>query len=348
VSRAPIRVLVVDDSAFARKVVREVLEGDPRFEVVGIARDGVDALERIAELEPDVVTLDLVMPNLDGVGLLQALSKLTIAKLPRVVVVTMSEDSSDLAVSALQSGAVALVHKPTALATDRLFELSDELRSVVALAADAASARSSLSRPVAVRPLQPTSTAKGAYRIVVLGTSTGGPQALTTLLPQIPAAFPLPIAIALHIPVGYTEALARRLDEASAIEVLEAYDGVELIAGRAVLARAGMHLKIRDGRPPRGHLELLPLDKPHRPSVDVLFETATTAFRGACIGVILTGMGDDGLLGARAMRGAGGVVLTESESSCVVYGMPRSVKDAGMSSGEAPLDRMLEEIQRRL
>ena len=164
----------------------------------------------------------------------------------------------------------------------------------------------------------------------------------------MPKDFPVPIVVALHMPVGYTEALARRLDQASAIEVLEAYEGVELLPGRAIIARAGMHLKIRDDRPARGHLDLLPLDKPHRPSVNVFLESAAAAFGEACIGVVLTGMGNDGLLGARALRAANAVVLTEAESSCVVYGMPGSVKDAGMSSGEEPLDRMAAEIQRRI
>jgi two-component system chemotaxis response regulator CheB len=148
------------------------------------------------------------------------------------------------------------------------------------------------------------------------------------------------------MPVGYTEALARRLDQASAIEVVEAYDGVELLPGRAIIARAGMHLKIEEGAPARGRLDLRPIDKPHRPSVDVLFESAAAAFGEHCVGVVLTGMGDDGLLGARALRAANAIVLTEASSSCVVYGMPRSVAEAGMSSAEAPLDRMAEEIQK--
>jgi two-component system chemotaxis response regulator CheB len=347
-SRLKTRVLVVDDSAFARKVMREVLEADPRFEVVGTARDGLDGLEKITELQPDVVTLDLVMPNLDGVGLLKALAGLTIATLPRVVVVTMTDDSSDIAVSALQNGAIALVHKPTALATDRMFELADELRAVVAAAV---SARPRASSPLSVRSpagKAVVASAPPTCRLVAIGTSTGGPQALTLLLGQFPKDFPVPIAIALHIPVGYTEALSRRLDGASALEVIEAFDGIELIPGRAVIARAGMHLAVEAGTPPRGRLSLLPLDKPHRPSVDVLFESAAKALGVGCMGVVLTGMGDDGLIGARAMREAGGVVLTEAEASCVVYGMPRSVKEAGMSSGEAELEEMAAEIQRRL
>jgi two-component system chemotaxis response regulator CheB len=285
------------------------------------------------------------MPNLDGLGVLASLPKIGLASVPRVVVVSMTDANSDLAIAALQAGAVDLVHKPTALATDRLLELSDELRQKVALAAAAPTRRAS-SPLRAVAPLAaPVSSDR---KLVVIGTSTGGPQALTALLGAIPKEFPVPIAIVLHMPVGYTEALAKRLDQSCAIEVLEAHEGLELRAGRAIIARAGMHLRIHPGDPARARLVLVPLDAVHRPSVDVLFSSAAEAFGGATLGVVLTGMGDDGLLGSRAIRSAGGVVLTEAESSCVVYGMPRAVKEAGLSDGEAPLERMAESIASRL
>ncbi len=341
----PIRVLVVDDSAFARKVIREVLEGDARFEVVDTARDGLDALEKIARLEPDVVTLDLVMPNLDGIGVLKAFATFSIPKPPRVVVVSMADDDSDLAISALQCGAVELVHKPTALATDRLFELQDDLRNKVVAAA--ASAAKKYDAPLA-SPLRIPATGTAVRRIVVIGTSTGGPQALSTLLAALPVDFPVPIAIALHMPVGYTDAFARRLDQLCALEVLEAYEGVELLPGRAVVARAGMHLKLQGGRRPIGTLDMLPLNKPHRPSVDVLLSSAADAFGSGCVGVVLTGMGDDGLLGAQALRAERSVMLTEAASSCVVYGMPRSIEIAGLSDVVAPLEEMAAAILREV
>jgi two-component system chemotaxis response regulator CheB len=345
VSARPIRVLVVDDSAFARKVVREVLQGDPLIEVVDIARDGLDALEKIGQLKPDVVTLDLVMPNLDGLGVLKALPALALPKLPRVVIVSMAEDDSDLVVSALQNGAIDFVHKPTALATDRLFDLRDELRTKVFLAAEATGVRAQ----VAPEPLPwPTSLPSLRRRIVVMGASTGGPQALTTVLGALPEGFPVPIVIALHMPVGYTEALARRLDQTCAIEVVEAYEGVELRRGRAVVARAGQHLRVERGVPPVGRLTMQPYDKPHRPSVDVLFASAAAAFGDRCVGVVMTGMGDDGLEGAHALRAAGSVILSEAQSSCVVYGMPRCVEVAGLSKAVVPLDGMAQAIRDQL
>lgn len=336
-----IRVLVVDDSAFARKVLREALSASPGIEVVGTARDGLEALEKIAELSPDVVTLDLVMPNLDGLGVLRALPS---SGSPRVVVVSVSDADSERGVEALQSGAVQVVHKPTALATDRLYELSDELvRAVLG----AAQARASPPAVPAERRLE--SSGHTRTGIVVLGTSTGGPQALTRLLTALPADFPVPMAVVLHIPVGYTEPMARRLDGACAVEVREAAEGLELRPGRVILARAGVHLKLaQHDRSMVARLDGSPASSPHRPAVDVLFASAAAEYGPSALGVVLTGMGDDGLAGARAIRARGGRLLTESESSCIVYGMPRAVHEAGLAEAEAPLDEMAALILRYL
>lgn len=337
-----IRVLVVDDSAFARKVMREVLSGSPDIEVVGTARDGLEALERIVELAPDVVTLDLVMPNLDGVGVLDALPPRCPAK---VIVVSSSDRDSELGVRALQAGAIELVHKPTALATEQLYEVREELMRKVRAAAAARRPTPSFEPPLGLRvPAQ-----RGDVAIVTIGTSTGGPQALTRLLTALPADFPVPIAIALHIPPGYTYELARRLHDASAIDVQEAHDGLELRAGLAVLARGGMHLTLhRMGESVLAHIGQEPRSAVHSPSVDVLFDSAAVAFGRATLGVVLTGMGDDGLSGARHIHEAGGRILTQSESSCVVYGMPRCVHEAGLSAAQAPIESMAEQILRHL
>ena len=337
------RVLVVDDSAFARKVMREVLAQDPDLEVVGIARDGLEALEKIAELRPDVVTLDLVMPNLDGLGVLQALPE---HGAPRVVVVSVSDAQSELGLAALEAGAVDLVHKPTALATDRLYQVGVELRRKVRAAA-AAVARPPLAdaRPDA----KVVSPARATTRLLVIGASTGGPPALTRLMAALPADLPCAVAIALHLPFEYTEPFARRLDVVSPLRVSEAEDGAHLLPGTVVVARGGIHLKIRAaGELLTAELDSEPLTASHRPSVDVLFTSAAQAAGPVTLGVVLTGMGDDGLAGARVLRAAGGRVLTEAESSCVVYGMPRAVKQAGQSDGEAPIERMAAAIVARL
>jgi two-component system chemotaxis response regulator CheB len=341
-SGSPIRVLVVDDSAFARKVLRETLSRSPLLEVVGIARDGLEALEKIAELGPDVVTLDLVMPNLDGLGVLRALPA---EGGPRVVIVSISDGESALGIEALQSGAVDIVQKPTALATERLYDLSDELvAKVVAAAAAHPHPSTAAPAPPLVR-LAPTAS---AVRLVVVGTSTGGPAALTRLLAAFPADFPAAVAVALHIPAGYTETLAHRLDETCPMRVIEAFDGAELLPGTVTLARGGQHLRVRSaGGRITAHVSSEPLTAPFCPSVDLLFRSAAT-LGPAVLGVVLTGMGNDGVAGATAIRQTGGRVVTEAEESCVVYGMPRAVVEANQSDGQAPIDAMAAEISRRL
>jgi len=190
---------------------------------------------------------------------------------------------------------------------------------------------------------------QSSERVVLIGTSTGGPQALTRILKALPANFPAPIAIVLHIPVGFTAPFAERLNAECAIEVLEAEEGLQLRPGRAVLARAGIHLQLTmTGDSLIAHLDALPADSVHRPSVDVLFESAARCLGERALGVVLTGMGSDGLAGARAITTAGGQVLTETEASCVVYGMPRVIKEAGLSVAEAPIERMVAAITSRI
>ena len=338
---APIRVLIVDDSAFVRKVLRELLSASPEVEVVGIARDGLEALEKVVELKPDVLTLDLMMPNLDGLGVLEGLS---LEAAPRVIVVSTSDGETELGAAALQAGALDIVRKPTALATDQLYELRDEL---VRKVKQAAAARPQRYRRAA--QMLPVALAGHAREVIVLGTSTGGPQAITRLLGALPAGLPVPLVIALHIPTGYTEALAARLDAGSALDVREAETGMPLRPGLAVLARGGAHARIVR----RGELNCVEVDETqgsavYAPSVDLLFESAADVFGSRTLGVVLTGMGNDGLLGSGAIHRAGGSVLTEAEGSCVVYGMPRCVAEAGYSASQVTLDEMATEILRFL
>jgi two-component system chemotaxis response regulator CheB len=331
--RPPIRVLVVDDSAFARKVLREVLSQSSEIEVVGVARDGLEALEKIVQLKPDVITLDLVMPNLDGLGVL---THLPVDHTPRVIIVSVSDGETELGAEALQAGALDIVRKPTALASQQLYELGAELVRKVMIAADARAPRA-----VQVVPSQARSRASPRHDIIVLGTSTGGPQGITRLIPALPGDLPVPLLIALHIPPGYTEALAARLDAISALHVVEARDRLELSPGLVVLARGGAHLElVQSSDPTRVTLDRNLGTAQHAPSVDRLFESAAARYGHRTLGVVLTGMGNDGLQGAAAIRRAGGTVLTESELSCVVYGMPRCVKEAGYSNAEAPIEGM--------
>ncbi len=341
-----IRVLVVDDSAYVRKVVRQMLSRSPFIEVVGVAHDGLEALELVAQLQPDVVTLDLIMPRLDGIGFLQ--QQMARRPLP-VVICSIASESGEMALKALELGAIDFIQKPTALATDRIFEMSDDLIEKVKMAAQVSLrlAAPPLTTPNLSSPTPDYSlTRQTSVDAIVIGISTGGPQALRYLIPQLPASFPVPIALVLHMPVGYTELYAAKLNELSRIRVLEARQGDLMQPGVALLAPAGRHLSLTplaDGRV-AAHLDARPFDTPHRPAVDVLFRSAAEVYRNRLLGVVMTGMGNDGLQGAAWIKAQGGLVFTEAESSCVVYGMPRAVVEAGLSDQSLPLDALAQAI----
>ena len=343
-----IRVLTVDDSAFARKVIREMLSRSPYIEVVGTARDGAEALEMVEQVKPDVVTCDLIMPRLDGVGFVQEQMK---RRPVRILILSIAEQDAEQALAALEAGAVDFVRKPTALATDELLQVRDELIEKVKAAAEAPLEQV---RPIpeeqpAVVPSRSGTPAR--ISAVMIGISTGGPQALRALIPQLPADFPVPIAIVLHMPIGFTALYASKLDESSRITVKEAAEGDILRPGLALLGQAGRHLVLR--RKPgseevSAHLTRQPADLLHRPSVDVLFQSAAEIYGKNVLGVVMTGMGSDGKQGAAWIKAQGGVVLTEAEQTCVIYGMPRAVVEAGLSDGAVPLDRLAERIMETL
>jgi two-component system chemotaxis response regulator CheB len=340
----PLRVLIVDDSAYIRKVVKDMLGREPSIEVVGTARDGEDALELVERLRPDVVTCDLIMP---GVGGVEFIRQQMAARPVPIIIVSIAAESSERVLSGLDAGAIDFVQKPTALATEKVYDLADELVSKIVAAAAAPLARPR-ERPAA-EPL-PQTTFSGRYEIVVIGVSTGGPQGLKAVVPRLPADFPVPLVIVLHMPIGYTEAYAKRLDEASALTVIEARDGEVLRPGLVLVAPAGRHLTLHrngDGQT-SARLDLKPLDTPHRPSVDVLFQSAADVYGDRVLGVVMTGMGMDGRDGAAWIKARGGAVLTESEETCVVYGMPRSVVEAGLSDEAVPLDRLTAAIMQRI
>jgi two-component system, chemotaxis family, protein-glutamate methylesterase/glutaminase len=279
-------------------------------------------------------------------------------KAPRVVVVSTSGADTELGIEALDLGAVALVEKPTSLATDRLYALGAELVQAVRVAAVARPRRletpyvpaSGRLRPTTVPHVQVQGPYAGHTEVLVVGASTGGPPAVTRLLSTLPADFPVPIAVVVHLPVEYTAAFARRLDATTSFRVQEASDGLPLDPGTVVLARGGIHLGLvrRGDHQVQAILRPVPTGHLHMPAVDVLFASAAAVYGAGALGVVLTGMGDDGTDGARAIRAAGGRTLTESEVSCVVYGMPRAVVDAGLSDGNASLEDMAALIVRSL
>ncbi|MDT7689959.1 MAG: two-component system, chemotaxis family, protein-glutamate methylesterase/glutaminase [Acidobacteriota bacterium] len=342
-----LKVLVVDDSAYVRKVVKQMLSRSPFLEVVGTARDGREALELTAQLEPDVITCDLIMPGLDGVGFVR--EQMARRAVP-IIIMSIASETGEAALTALDAGAVDFVQKPTALATEKIFEVSDELIEKVKAAASIHMSRVKIVSPLS--EAEPPRALASVTRnelvdIVVIGISTGGPQALKQLIPQLPADFPVPVAMVMHMPVGYTEMYASKLNEHSPLDVREAHEGDELRAGSALLAQAGRHLTFRrraDGAVV-AHLDSRPFEMPHRPSVDVLFQSAAEVYGQRVLGVVMTGMGSDGRAGSAWIKAQGGLIYTESEETCVVYGMPGSVVEAGLSDRSVPLDQMARAIR---
>lgn len=340
-----IRVLVVDDSAFVRKTVREMLTRNPYIDVVGAARDGVEAIELVEQLNPDVVTCDLNMPRAGGGEFVRQ----QMAKRPVPILLFSSADADAAdALAALEAGAVDFVRKPTALANDDLLQIKDELVDKVKAAARVPMRL--LGAPPAILNGEPKANAswKKARGVdaVVIGISTGGPQALRLLIPQLPKDFPVPVAIVLHMPVGFTALYASKLGEISRLEVREAAEGDEFRQGSVLVAAAGRHLSLvrkAEGRVV-AHLSRQPTDSLHRPSVDVLFQSAAELYGERTLGVVMTGMGSDGRDGAAWIKAKGGSVITEAEESCVIYGMPRSVVEAGLSDHAVPLSKMADTI----
>jgi two-component system chemotaxis response regulator CheB len=263
------------------------------------------------------------------------------------VVVSVSDAESERGAEALALGAFDVVHKPTTLASTTLYELGDELVRKVLAAVDSQTA----DRDAALGPAPRGPRVDGGLTpaALVIGTSTGGPQALTRFLTALPKDFPLPVVAALHIPAGYTDSLARRIDAAALIHVCEAAEGLVLRPGLAIIARGGVHLRVeRRAGDVVARFDVEPVSAPHRPSVDVLFASAATAYAGHLLAVVLTGMGTDGLEGARQVRAAGGTVLAESPASAVVYGMPRAVWEAGIAVEQHSIDTMAAAVLRRL
>jgi two-component system chemotaxis response regulator CheB len=337
---------VIDDSAYVRKVVREILSRSPFLEVVGTARDGREALELVERLDPDVVTCDLIMPELDGVGFVREQMK---RRPVPIIIMSVAKETAEAALTALDAGAIDFVQKPTALASEKIFEVSAELIDKVKAAGSISLNKlpTAVPAPQPARPSEPSVAGTHSVDLVVLGISTGGPQALKRLIPQLPADFPVPVVMVMHMPVGYTEMYAAKLNDLSQLEVREAAEGDEIKPGRVFLAPAGRHLSFK--RDANGkvvtHLDAKPFNSLHRPSVDVLFQAAAEVYGKRVLGVVMTGMGSDGKQGAAWIKSQGGLVFTEAESSCVVYGMPGAVMEAGLSDKSVALEDMAHAIR---
>ncbi len=336
------RVVVADDSRLMRRMLSDAL-GRQGFEVVATAADGDEALDACRAHRPDAMTLDLHMPGMDGLGVLRALREGKAEPVPVVVVSAFSPAHGARAVDALAEGAFELVAKPAF--GESLQTFTAELGRKVGEAAHSGRVRRPAARPVVRRPAHPPvrRTAVGK-KVVVIACSTGGPKALGDLIPRLPSPLGAGTLIVQHMPPGFTASLATRLDASAPLTVREAAGGETLDPGVALLAPGGAHLRLDGTRHAR-----LSDDAPVgglKPRADFTIEDAAKQFGARMLLVVLTGMGRDGLEGAKAVRAAGGRILVEAESTCTVYGMPRAVAEAGLADEILPLDELADAIAR--
>jgi len=326
---APVRVLVVDDSALMRKLIPQILASDSSIQVVGTAMDGNFGLKKIEELRPQVITLDLEMPGMGGLEMLKEIMRGH--RIPVIVVSSHSTQGASVTLKALSMGAFDFVSKPNDVSA-RMPEIATELISKIKAAAQSRGVRIAAPRAAAPDPVEKAAadTKSRPTRVVAIGVSTGGPQALQYVLPQLPRDFPGAILIVQHMPEGFTEMFARRLDEICAIRVKEAQSGDLLLAGRALVCPGSRHMKVK--RLPLGDVVVL-ADEPrvngHRPSVDVLFRSIAEEFGNKSLAVLMTGMGEDGAHGLGQVKAVGGMTIAQNEESCVVYGMPKAAIERG-------------------
>jgi len=339
-----IRVLVVDDSAVVRQVMSDILGREPGIRVIGAAPDPIFALERMRREWPDVITLDVEMPRMDGVTFLKKI----MAERPTPVVIcsSLAQAGAETTMQALAAGAVSIITKPTLGLKDFLRESSNDVVTGVRAAA-ASKVRNLAARPAATVSAEPIEGAGGSHAmvrttdsIVAIGTSTGGTQALEVLLTGLPPTVP-GIVIVQHMPEKFTASFAARLNRLCEIDVFEAKDGQRVVPGRALIAPGGKHMMLRRSGA-QYHVEVVdgPVVNRHRPSVDVLFRSVAKYAGRNALGVIMTGMGDDGARGLKEMHDAGARTIAQDEESCVVFGMPKEAIKLGAVDRVMPLQNI--------
>lgn len=354
-----IKALVVDDSALMRKLLGDILTSDPRIELVGTAKDGVDALEKIAQLRPDVVTMDVEMPNMDGLTALEKIMKT--APIPVIMVSSLTQEGAKATMKALSLGCFDFIGKPSGSISLDIRDIGQDLIDKVVAASTArvrAGARVSpppreaRTKPAEIGPSphRPLHASARRRQIVAIASSTGGPMALGELIPKLPGTLPVPIVVTQHMPPNFTASFAKRLNDTSPLDVVEGRDGLELRPGLVVIAPGGRHLTVRrkgDG-PAICELSDAPPVLSVKPAANIMFLSVADEFGGNVLCVILTGMGRDGTDGAIALRRKGAYVIAESQKTCVVYGMPKAAVEAGIVDEVLPLNEIPDAILRNL
>jgi two-component system chemotaxis response regulator CheB len=336
-----IRVLVVDDSALMRKLIPQLLERDSSIHVVATAMDGAFALKKIEEFKPDAITLDLEMPRMDGIETLRQIMRQE--QVPVVVVSAHTREGASTTFKALHMGAFDFVAKPKDVLSEGMGEIADELIAKI---------KAAVSSPFLRRPslsaeqiAKPKPKRKGlprpASKVIAIGLSTGGPNSLEYMLSHLPAEFPAAILVVQHMPAAFTDTFARRLNESCVLEVKEAQSGDLLSAGRVLICPGDRHMRVR--RMPLGDVVVLsddPKINGHRPSVDVLFHSVAQEFGSDSLGLLMTGMGEDGAEGLGALKATGAITIAQDETSSIVFGMPRAAIERGYASRIIPLEAM--------
>lgn len=346
-----IRVLTVDDSVVIRRMLSDILSQDPDIEVVGYAANGKLALAKIPQVNPDLITLDIEMPEMDGLETLIELRK-THRKLPVIMFSTLTERGAVSTLEALSRGATDYVAKPANVGSvsASIQSVKDQLIPKIKSLCPVQSTSNIVSipgnqRPRALQPLAPYKPHR--CDVVVIGSSTGGPQALASVLKALPADFPVPIAIVQHMPPIFTRNLAERLNQECSLHIQEAQGGEVLEPGHVYIAQGDYHMELR-----RDLLQVkivLTQECPEnscRPAVDVLFRSAAACYGAGCLGVVLTGMGQDGLRGSEYISRAGGTLIGQDEATSVVWGMPRAVSEAGLTHSVLPLGEIAKELHK--
>ncbi len=359
-----IRVLVVDDSAFMRKVISDMINTDPHMKVIEKARNGKDAIKKTRELKPDVVTLDIEMPGMDGLSALEEIMRTN--PTPIIMLSSLTQAGAEQTVRALSLGAVDFIPKPSGQISLDIDKVRDELIRKIKIAAGTKKNLQNFNsigqisyntkqifkdqtRPSVLHKAKSTTLTK----LVAIGTSTGGPKALHQVIPSLPGSLDAAVLIVQHMPAGFTKSLAERLDTISSLQVKEAEDQEEIRPGYVYIAPGNYHLRVKANKSAINRKLYISLNQSppyggHRPSVDVLFNSIAEEFWGHMVGVVMTGMGRDGAEGLTRIKDQGGYTIAEHQSSCIVYGMPRAAVETGKVDKITPLVDIGDEILKLL
>lgn len=344
-----VKVLIVDDSAFMRNALSQMLSADPEISIAGTAKDGLEALDKIARLSPDIVTMDVEMPRMDGIAALRKIMETN--PLPVIMVSSLTTEGAGVTLDALDIGAVDFIPKNLSDLSINIVKIKEVLIEKVKRLAGSRPALKK--KPQAQKPSAPVvlhvpvrTTGERRIGLVAIGTSTGGPKALQEVIPKLPADFPVPVVVAQHMPANFTGPFSERLNQISSVTVKEAAEGDVLRPGLVLVAPGGGHMRLARKKTLETVVTISEAreDFIYRPSVDALMSSVAEFFPGRALGVILTGMGNDGLKGITELKKTGARIFAQNEETCVIYGMPKAVVDAGLADKVLSIEEIAGEL----